>query len=487
MTDAVLYARVSSKDQEREGYSIPAQLKLLQDYALKNALRVVRVFVDVETAKVAGRTQFNEMVQFLASSKSCRTIAVEKTDRLYRNFRDRVTLEEFDIEVHLVKEGQIIAKNSKSQTKFMHNIQLAVATNYSENLRDEVCKGMRQKAEQGIYPSRPPLGYRNNKAERTIEIDPTNAPIAQRIFELYGSGSHSLSTIRKAIVSEFGRTFAIGYLAKLLKNRFYTGEFVWDGKVYKGTHQTLFSRDMFDRVQQVFYGLNRPKQKKRRFAFSGLLHCAYDGCTVTCEIKKNRYIYYHCTRHRGKCALPNFREEELSTRMGGILKDLHIPDDVLRALEHGLIHDGERRAADMANERARLAQRLRDIRRRQELVYSDRLDGKITTEFWEARSEELNRLERNAVSSLSGMESIQPETQLRGVKILELANQAYFLYLKQKPEEQAKLLRLVLSNCSVDAASVYPTYRKPFDVIFQHGKREGWCARRESNSRPFGS
>ena len=202
MIDAVLYARVSSKDQEREGYSIPAQLKLLQDYTLKSALRVVRVFVDVETAKVAGRTQFNEMVQFLASSKSCRTIAVEKTDRLYRNFRDRVTLEEFDIEVHLVKEGKIIAKNSKSQTKFMHNIQLAVATNYSENLRDEVCKGMRQKAALGIYPSRPPLGYRNNKAERTIEIDPTNAPIAQRIFELYGSGNHSLSTIRKAIVSE---------------------------------------------------------------------------------------------------------------------------------------------------------------------------------------------------------------------------------------------------------------------------------------------
>lgn len=51
MTTAILYARVSSKDQEREGYSIPAQQKLLREYAQKNGFRFVREFVDVETAK----------------------------------------------------------------------------------------------------------------------------------------------------------------------------------------------------------------------------------------------------------------------------------------------------------------------------------------------------------------------------------------------------------------------------------------------------
>ena len=65
-----------------------------------------------------------------------------------------------------------------------------------ENLRDEVRKGMREKAAQGIYPSRPPLGYRNNKLLRTIEVDPDNAPIAQRMFELYATGMYSLATLR---------------------------------------------------------------------------------------------------------------------------------------------------------------------------------------------------------------------------------------------------------------------------------------------------
>jgi len=58
-----------------------------------------------------------------------------------------------------------------------------------------------------------------------------------------------------------------------------------------------------------------------------------------------------------------------------------------------------------------------------------------------------------------------------------LANEAYFLYLKQEPAEKAKLLKMALSNCAVDAASA--TRRTPFDLIFHHAKNEGWRARRD--------
>src|SRR6267378_8077021 len=205
MREAVLYARVSSKDQEREGYSIPAQLKLLREYAQRNEFKIVREFLDVETAKVAGRKQFGEMLIFFPKNPACRVLIVEKTDRLYRNFRDCVTLEDLDVEIHLPKEGQISSKDSKSQAKLVHGIQLVIARNYVENLRDEVRKGMREKAAQGIYPSRPPLGYRNNKLLRTIEVDHDNAPIAQRMFELYATGTHSLASLRGFLKAEYGK------------------------------------------------------------------------------------------------------------------------------------------------------------------------------------------------------------------------------------------------------------------------------------------
>src|SRR6266540_1411381 len=91
---AVIYARVSSKEQEKEGFSIPAQLKLLKEYATANGFAVLQEYVDVETAKQTGRAAFGEMVAYLRAHPSVRVMLVEKTDRLYRNLKDWVTVDE---------------------------------------------------------------------------------------------------------------------------------------------------------------------------------------------------------------------------------------------------------------------------------------------------------------------------------------------------------------------------------------------------------
>ncbi|MCB9684375.1 MAG: recombinase family protein [Alphaproteobacteria bacterium] len=106
VNECVIYARVSSKDQEKEGFSIPSQLRLLRDYATENGLTVVDEFVDIETAKRAGRTNFSRMLDALRGREGCRTVLVEKTDRLYRNISDWVTLDELHLDIHLVKEGR---------------------------------------------------------------------------------------------------------------------------------------------------------------------------------------------------------------------------------------------------------------------------------------------------------------------------------------------------------------------------------------------
>jgi len=79
--------------RNRKGISIQAQQRLLRTYAAKNGFEVVREFIDIETAKTTGRKEFGEMVKFIGKSLNCRTILVEKTDRLYRNFEDQIRLE----------------------------------------------------------------------------------------------------------------------------------------------------------------------------------------------------------------------------------------------------------------------------------------------------------------------------------------------------------------------------------------------------------
>jgi DNA invertase Pin-like site-specific DNA recombinase len=140
--EALPIARLSSREQREEGFSIKAQVKLLRAAASKEGLEIVREFVEVESAKAAGRKQFTEMASFFKRNRSCRILLVEKTDRLYRNFLDYVTLEDLNIQVYFVRENEWLSKYSKSQVKFMHDIRLALARNYSENLREEVKKGM---------------------------------------------------------------------------------------------------------------------------------------------------------------------------------------------------------------------------------------------------------------------------------------------------------------------------------------------------------
>ncbi len=94
--------------------------------------------MDVETAKRAGRTGFTEMVALLRKNAKVRVLIVEKTDRLYRNFKDYVTLDEIDcLEIHFVKEGTIISRDSRSSEKFIHGIKVLMAKNCIDNLSEE--------------------------------------------------------------------------------------------------------------------------------------------------------------------------------------------------------------------------------------------------------------------------------------------------------------------------------------------------------------
>ncbi|OPY99227.1 hypothetical protein A5906_26215 [Bradyrhizobium sacchari] len=109
-------------------------------------------------------------------------ILVEKTDRLYRNFRDWVTLDELDIELHLVKEGAVISDESKSSEKFVHAIKVVMAKNYIDNLSEEARKGMAEKARQGYWPTSAPAGYlntRNSEGKKIIALDPRARPHRQ--------------------------------------------------------------------------------------------------------------------------------------------------------------------------------------------------------------------------------------------------------------------------------------------------------------------
>jgi site-specific DNA recombinase len=472
----VIYARVSSKEQEREGFSIPAQLKLLRDYTAVADIGVTREFVDVETAKQSGRTGFGEMVKFLKQNPTCRLLLVEKTDRLYRNLKDWVTVDDLDLEVHFVKESVILTHDSRSSEKFMHGIKVLMAKNYVDNLSEETRKGMLEKAEQGIWPSFAPLGYRNVNGpdgRKVIEPDPEIAPLIRQLFEWYATGTYSVRHVARMVRSA-GLIFRKSRnpvpqatVHTILRSRIYMGDFDWDGRTYRGTHEPIVTRELWSQVQEVMDRrfARRHRKSKHDFPFSGLIVCGHCGCALVGEIKKGRYIYYHCTGFKGKCPEPYTRQEVLEERFAEILKGLVFDDEMMQwvtqALRHS--HGDERRFHEGAIGRLQTEyQRLQD---RLDAMYIDKLDGRVDTAFFDRKATEW-RAEQSQVSRTIEEHHRANKTYLdEGIQLLDLARRAHSLFRKQVAAEKRRLLNFVLSNGIWKSGELSVTYRQPFEML----------------------
>ena len=198
---AVIYARVSTGMQEKEGFSIPAQLDFLRDFAQKHNIQIVKEYCEAQSAKEKGREKFNKMLEFLKKSKDVKSILVEKTDRLYRNFTDYVKIGEDDFDIYLVKENTIISKDACSHDKFIHGVKVLMAKNFIDNLREETQKGRRRKIEEGYFIGQVPYGYK--KLDKNITIpDENKSKFVKRAFELYAQGNLSLKTVANKLYQE---------------------------------------------------------------------------------------------------------------------------------------------------------------------------------------------------------------------------------------------------------------------------------------------
>ena len=492
---AVLRARVSSKDQEKEGFSIPAQLRLLREYASENGMTIVREFVDAETSKEAGRASFNEMIKFLKKHPSVRVLLVEKTDRLYRNIKDWVTIDDLGLEIHFVKENVILSPDSRSSEKFMHGIKVLMAKNYVDNLSEETKKGLLEKAEQAIYPSYAPLGYRNvvgANGKKIIEPDPDVASIIIKIFEWYATGNYTLEEVTQkataaGLVSR-GKKGAVSKsnIHKLLRKRIYTGDFDWNGKTYRGSHQPLITCELFEHVQQILDARFEGKHRKviHDFAFSGLIRCGHCGCSLLSEIKKGRYVYYHCSGYKGKCPEPYTREEVLENCFSDILRDLVFDDDVMKWVTEALrqSHEDEKRFRDQSI--SRLQAEYTKLQNRLDKIYEDKVDGVISAEFFERKSREWFAEQSKLLRQIEEHQAANQTYITEGVRLLEVARRAYGLFQKQPPREKRRLLNFVVSNSSWKGGELTATFRQPFDMLAV--ANSAWKTKKAAGTGPDG-
>lgn len=187
-----LYVRCSSEKQAEKELSILAQLKALREFATKNDYNVVREFVDeAESARSSDRPAFREMIA-LARLKPplFDAVLVWKLSRFARNREDSIIHKSL-----LRKKGiQVISINEPIEDtpsgKLLEGIIEVIDEFYSDNLGQDVIRGMREAASKGYFcGGRFPYGYRrvtvmDGQASRTkLEPDESTTPVVRTGLE----------------------------------------------------------------------------------------------------------------------------------------------------------------------------------------------------------------------------------------------------------------------------------------------------------------
>ena len=483
----IVWSRVSSREQ-REGYSIDAQLRAIRDRAKQEGWSIVREFAVAESAKRgADRAEFNSMISWARQSakrENIQAIVCHKLDRACRNMRDAVRLQELEDQCGI---KPIFIENHfapGAAGQFSFNVMAAVAQYYSDNLRSEVMKGQNEKVEQGWLPANAPYGYFNQTADRDepIKPDPVQSKSVVRLFELYSQGNLTFSRLADVLADEghiyqksqpkFHRT-ALSYI---LNNRFYIGKILWRGKVFQGKHKSLVEYTTFQICQDLLKGKNRRKSKLNLPLSAGLFHCKYCGQSITGELirKKlkdgnvNEHIYYRCGNDIQGETHPGvrWRGDSLENSVAAELNKLKLPSPEIadwfkESLQAALSDQIQVEKITCSS----LRKRESELVGKQDKLLSAYLDEIIDKSVYEAKSAEVKAELENVRQNLSRSTKTDSSLPVIAGKIFDLTQNAAQVWLGSNCEVRRELLQGFSLNRELSDASLCLTWSKPFDTF----------------------
>lgn len=479
--ESVVYARVSTKEQEETGYSLPAQKKLMTEYSERKYMSIDRIFSVAESASGSKlRKVFAEMMAYLVKNK-INHLLCEKVDRITRNFKEAIIVndwleEDANRQIHFVKQNLIIHQNAKSDEKFRWDIEIVLAKKYIANLSEEVRKGQKEKIAQGWLPTTPPLGYKTigDKGHKIHVVDSDVAPYVKQLFSLYATGNYSTVALVEKMYklgfrSRAGFKVVKSQIHKLLTEPFYYGKFVWKGAVYQGKHEPIISKDSFDEVQAKMTRGTSPYYNKTLKELRGKIVCGSCKKTVTWESQKG-HSYGGCKQCKAqlgkdkKYIRQEVLEDQVLTHIVAIAprneRVLEVLKKALRESHSEEIEHHDTQVKGINSSLIRIQQRMRTM-------YDDKLDGRISAQFYDEKLSEFEAEKDGLLNALGKLESDNTDYYKVGFLIHEIALRAREIYNSDKAtvEERRLLLSYAFSNISILQGEVTLEYTKAFDFL----------------------
>ena len=408
---AIIYCRVSTKEQADEGNSLITQERVCRDYALKNGYEVASVFVEEgESAKTALRPELQKLLKFCSQNyKTIDTLIIYKIDRLSRNTDDysqlRIFFNKLNIKINSTSENF----ENNPVGHFVENM-LANVAQFDNDIRAERCKGgMIEGVRNGRYVFIAPVGYKNGtvNGEKNIIIDPEKAPFIKRAYELLATGLYCPEDVRK-IISDEGAKLGKGtriskqYFHGIIRNKVYKGIIEIKGfglGEVKGSFEPVVSEELFDMVQFVLVKNGKRKTgyntSNPDFPLRGLIKSEnghkLDGSWSKGNGKQKKPYY----RFRGLNGF-NTKREMLDDKFKAYLKTFELKKDFADLLKDSLAFNWEHRNQSNKQLKKQTEKKILELRGKQELIINKNLKGVIDDDL---AKEQLTKI-KNEISSL---------------------------------------------------------------------------------------
>lgn len=339
---AVLYCRVSTKEQVEEGNSLVTQERNCREYALKYGYEVASVFIELgESAKTADRTELQKLFLYCANKKNeISAIIAYKIDRISRNTDDysqiRILLKRYGVEIKSTSE---YFENTPAG-RFMENIIANVAQFDNDVRAERSIGGMLQAVREGRYVWMAPIGFDNVKINGKTNLIPNDmARFIKLAYEEVTNRVLNVEEIRlkltsMGMVNRIGKPISKAHFYKLLKHELYTGNINKFGETHIGSFEPIISKELFNTVQRILlkkkntnpYLFENPEFPLRRFVKYSNVGEKLTGCNSQGRYAK--YPYYRFLK-----AKVYFPKNVLEENFGKFLNSFSIKHEFISILK----------------------------------------------------------------------------------------------------------------------------------------------------------
>ncbi len=484
MKQFIALARVSSREQEREGYSLEIQEDALLNYAEKAGGKIEKLFRIAETAsKRDERKTFRAMIDYARkNSHRLDGLLFYKIDRASRNLFDYVELERLEVEQGLPFFSVAQPTENTPAGRMMRRTLANMASFYTEQQSVDVREGIARRVQEGWFPSRPPFGYRNVRRDGrgTVEIHPENGPKIRRLFFLYAYHHLTVDGLIERLYSEgvfysaSSAKFPHSQLHAMLRDRSYIGEIYFRGHWHPGKHEPLVDLSTWDRVQ-VLLGGHVYNSHEMTYA-SELITCGHCGGAITGEKKvkqtkagEREYFYYRCSKY-STTDHPRVRmtEKELDQQVVAIFDRLRINDNELREWVVKTLRSRTKDQQDQARLwRAELHRQLTLAISQQDRLLNLRLHEEVDADTFAAKQTELRDRIARLKLQIDASDRTHDENADIAIKAFELSQNLRAKWLTADFVAKRRILEILCLNWTLDGVSLVPEMRKPFDILVE--------------------